>query len=310
MAYQYKAITYGSGDGNTAISAHLFMPEDTPLRGIVQISHGFCDYVTRYAPLAEALTAAGFALCGNDALGHGKTAHHSDELGFFAAEDGADTVVTDLHKMTLLLRSKYKGTPIILLGVGLGTYPARMYAQSYYRDIDGLLLVNAGSLRHPSLSKLIARTVLRKYGEKHKSRFLENCTFGLANLRVDWKDLHGRDWLNRDGEEVGDVVVDPLCNFRLTASAYYDLYCMADRARASAFVKNFSKSMPVLFLSGDGDPLSHRGRDAAAIAARLRTAGARDVTEKVYAGARHDLLRETCRAEVYADIVAWLTEKF
>ena len=310
MAYQYKAITYGSGDGNSNISAHIFMPEDTPLRGIVQLSHGFCDYVMRYIPLAEALTAAGYALCGNDALGHGGTAHHSDDLGFFAAEDGADTVVTDLHKMTLLLRSKYKGTPIILLGVGLGTYPARMYAQSYYRDIDGLVLVNAGNLRHLSASKLIARAVIRKHGEKHKSKLLEACTFGLANLRIDHRDLHGRDWLNRDGEAVGDVVVDPLCNFRLTAAAYLDLYTMGDRARMAAFVKNFPKSMPVLFMTGDADPLGHRGRDAAAIATRLRTVGAKDVKEKVYAGARHDLLRETCRAECYADIVAWLNAKF
>ena len=247
MAYQYKAITYGSGDGNSNIAAHIFLPEDTPLRGIVQLSHGFFDYIMRYIPLAEALTAAGYALAGNDALGHGKTARHSEELGFFAAEDGADTVVTDLHKMTLLLRSKYKGTPIILLGAGLGTYPVRMYAQSYYRDIDGLVLVNAGCLRHPSFSKMLARAVIRKYGERHKSRLLEACTFGLANLRVDWHDLRGLDWLNRDGEEVGDLVVDPLSNFRMTASAYYDLYNMADRARSSAFVKNITKSMPVLY---------------------------------------------------------------
>ncbi len=310
MAYQYKTLTYGSGDGIGTVTAHFYIPEEAPIRAIVQLSHGLCDYITRYEPLAAALCAAGYALCGNDALGHGKTALHSDDLGFSTMEEGADTIVTDLHKMTLLIRSKFKGTPIILLGVGLGTYPVRMYAQSYYRDIDGIILANAGNLPFPSLSKLIAGRIAGKYGEKHKSNFLDKWVFGLANSSFNSKDPLGIDWINRDRETVASLVIDPYANFRPTVTAYRDLFVMADRARPSNFVKSYPKSLPILLLAGDADPLGHKGKDTAAIASRLGAAGARDVIEKHYEGARYDLLMETSRDATYADILLWLDRRF
>ncbi len=310
MAYQYKTITYGSSDGIATVTAHFFLPEKTPIRAIVQLSHGLCDYVARYAPLAEALTERGYALCGNDALGHGKTARHSDDIGFSTMEDGADTVVTDLHKMTLLLRAKYKGTPIILLGAGLGSYPVRMYAQSYYRDIDGIILANAANLKHPRMAKMLARTIANKYGEKHKSPFFEHRVFGKVNSRFNKKDPYGVDWINRSGEIVADLVIDPYTNFHPTVTAYYDLFVMADRAGMASFVKNYSKNLPILLLAGDADPISHRGRDVAVLSARLTAAGCRDVIEKHYDGARYDLLMETCRDTCYGDILLWLDRRF
>jgi alpha-beta hydrolase superfamily lysophospholipase len=42
------------------------------------------------------------------------------------------------------------------------------------------------------------------------------------------------------------------------------------------------------------------------LAQRYRDAGLTDVTVKVYEGARHEILNETNRDEVTADVVAWL----
>ena len=39
---------------------------------------------------------------------------------------------------------------------------------------------------------------------------------------------------------------------------------------------------------------------------RFRSAGASNVTVKVYPGARHEVLHETNRSEVIADVVAWV----
>ncbi len=39
---------------------------------------------------------------------------------------------------------------------------------------------------------------------------------------------------------------------------------------------------------------------------RLTDAGVRDVTLKVYPGARHEVFNETNRDEVEADLLAWL----
>ena len=44
------------------------------MRAVIQLSHGMCEYVRRYAPMAEFYAAHGIALAGNDHLGHGDTA--------------------------------------------------------------------------------------------------------------------------------------------------------------------------------------------------------------------------------------------
>jgi alpha-beta hydrolase superfamily lysophospholipase len=39
---------------------------------------------------------------------------------------------------------------------------------------------------------------------------------------------------------------------------------------------------------------------------RYKAAGLTDLTVKIYAGGRHEMLNETNRAEVVADLTAWL----
>lgn len=45
------------------------------------------------------------------------------------------------------------------------------------------------------------------------------------------------------------------------------------------------------------------------LASRYREAGMSDVTVTLYPGARHEILNETNRDEVTADIIGWLTER-
>ena len=58
--------------------------------------------------------------------------------------------------------------------------------------------------------------------------------------------------------------------------------------------------------SGDADPLAGGGALIELVGDRYREAGVRDVTVKLYPGARHETLNETNRDEVTADLIAWL----
>ena len=152
MEYSYKEFTYASSDGKSHIFACLYTPKKRTVRGVIQILPAMCDYMGRYHELAEILCDAGFAVCGNDHLGHGHTARHSDNLGFFASEDGADTVITDAHKLTLLMKTQFGGSPLILLGQGMGSLIARLYACSYYRDIDGAIFLGTTNNFNPLMA--------------------------------------------------------------------------------------------------------------------------------------------------------------
>ena len=108
-----------SSGGKRDVAYYVYVP-DGAVRGIVQISHGMCDYVENYALLAERLTAAGLVVCGNDHLGHGNTAEDARDLGYFAG-GSYEVLLKDLRKMNRIIRSMYKGVPLVLLGLLLSS---------------------------------------------------------------------------------------------------------------------------------------------------------------------------------------------
>ncbi|MCI2057643.1 MAG: alpha/beta hydrolase [Oscillibacter sp.] len=62
--------SFPSRDGKTPLHTVEWLPEGAP-RAVVQIAHGVSEYAARYQPLAAFLTERGFAVTGNDHIGHG-----------------------------------------------------------------------------------------------------------------------------------------------------------------------------------------------------------------------------------------------
>ena len=64
-----------------------------------------------------------------------------------------------------------------------------------------------------------------------------------------------------------------------------------------------------MLLSGEEDPVGAYGKGVRKVYNRLRQAGAQDVQLKLYPGARHEMLNEINREQVYQDILAWCEER-
>ena len=47
-----ETITFPSSDGRHTSSAVLYTMPDKPVQAVIQLSHGMCEYVRRYAPMA------------------------------------------------------------------------------------------------------------------------------------------------------------------------------------------------------------------------------------------------------------------
>ena len=62
---------FKSSNGRSNVAYYILMPEGVELRGIVQISHGMCEYLTRYEAFAAELNRGGYLVCGNDHVGQG-----------------------------------------------------------------------------------------------------------------------------------------------------------------------------------------------------------------------------------------------
>src|ERR1700679_28593 len=67
---------FRADDGQTLL-ARRWLPEGPP-RAVVQIAHGLAEHSARYARLAAALNAAGYAAYANDHRGHGPKAAPGD----------------------------------------------------------------------------------------------------------------------------------------------------------------------------------------------------------------------------------------
>ena len=67
--------------------------------------------------------------------------------------------------------------------------------------------------------------------------------------------------------------------------------------------------MPILLASGSMDPVGDYGKGVKEVYRMLKKTGHRNVSMKIYEDARHEILNEINRDEVYADIIEWLDEK-
>ena len=74
----------------------------------------------------------------------------------------------------------------------------------------------------------------------------------------------------------------------------------------SLSLSRMDKDTPVYFFSGDKDPVGGMGEGVRKVCGFFRDAGVKDVTLKLYPGGRHEMLNETNRDEVYADVLSWL----
>ncbi|MFF3572644.1 prolyl oligopeptidase family serine peptidase [Nocardia jiangxiensis] len=64
--------------------------------------------------------------------------------------------------------------------------------------------------------------------------------------------------------------------------------------------------LPFYLAVGDRDPVNAGLALFDPLAERLRAAGVEHVTTRVYPDARHEILNETNRDEVVADLIGWL----
>ena len=306
-----NAISFKSSNGTDIVAGYYYTCPGMEPRCILQISHGMCEYIGRYDDFAGYMAQKGYVVCGNDHLGHGATSSGPNGTdGYFAEKDGRKFVLQDLHEMNRLAREAYPGLPVILLGHSMGSFFARQYAALWPDTIDGLVICGTGG-PNPlgGVGLALTRVLGAVRGGKYRSKFINNLAFGAYLKRVPSPDTP-YDWISRDKEIVAAYAQDPKCTFIFTVSAFHELMAILRDVSSPAWAARLKKSTPVLMISGDMDPVGDYGEGVKKVFGWIKEAGVRDAQLKLYPGARHEVLNETNRAEVYADVAAWLEDKF
>ena len=286
------------------------LPEGRP-RAVLQMTHGMVEYIGRYEELARFLAGQGIAAVGHDHLGHGGTAATKEDYGYFGRPDGNRLLLDDIFAVTRWAKAlpALAGLPWFLLGHSMGSFYARQYLCEHGGELSGAILMGTGW--QPRAAALAGRALCHLLaafkGWHYRSKLVDGMAFGSHN-RSFAPARTSKDWLNRDGREVDRYLADERCSFRFTLNGYDSLFTGLARLCDRRLLAQVPKDLPLLFLSGADDPVGSRGKGVERAAQSLRDAGVRHIAVKLYPAARHELLLELNRQEVFADIQAFMEQ--
>ena len=297
---------FKSSNGRSNVAYYILMPEGVELRGIVQISHGMCEYFSRYTVFAKYLCSLGFIVCGNDHIGHGASAARSTELGFFAVRDGWSFLTEDMKTLTDIMQTRFPDLPYFVLGHSMGSLITRLYLTEVGDRLTGCILSGtAGPNPFARTGVRLANSVAHSKGMTYRSAFLSNLAFKSYNRRIpDPQTMF--DWLSRDKNIVQMFQSDAKCNFVFTAAGFRDLFTLVERANSSKCFKSTPHDLPLLLISGDRDPVGGYGEGVRRVARLYQAAGQKDLDVIFYKDGRHEILNETNHLDVFGDISRWL----
>ena len=269
--------------GGTPLAASRWAPPKAP-RAVIVVAHGMGEHRRRYKAPFAALVAAGYIVYAADHRGHGETVTDKAQLGDYGPA-GYAGVVDDLTQVIAYARQENPGLPLILFGHSMGSMISQGLVIDHAKIIDALVL--CGSCAVDVVAAAAAtRDVLGTI----------NATFQPERTPFDW--------LSRDNAQVDAYLADPLCGFGLTPESFMSLFGQGPRLADPASLARIPKKLPIYIMSGDRDPLAGDFNALQPLIERYRAAGL-SVDVKIYPGGRHEILNETNRSEVVADLLAW-----
>ena len=274
-----------AGAGGVRLAVTRWTPE-VPAVAAVLLVHGYGEHSGRYEPVAQRLTAAGYAVTTFDLRGHGRSTGVAR-----GTVDDFDLLVDDVATVA---RSVEGGgdLPLFVYGHSMGGLAVvRLAEKAAAGTVDvppiaGLVVASAALVAAESIpAPLVAvANVIGKLAPK------------LPTIRLDGEAI------SRDPAVRSDYDADPL-NYRGKLSAGTGR--QMNLAMAAAMDRARTIKCPVLVIHGDADRLT------AVVGSRrlAATLGSDDVTLREWPGAYHELHHEPERDEVLDTIVSWIGER-
>lgn len=304
---KFNEFSFPSSDGQHEIQCSLWLPDETPPKAVVQIVHGISEYVNRYDHFARYLADHGYAVCGEDHLGHGRTGKQDSKFGFFARHDGWTLVTADVRLLRQQMGAQYPDVPYFLLGHSMGSFLTRTYLCRYPGDISGAILSGTGqeAAGLVGAGKLLAGLIGRFKGYDNVSPLVHNLSLGAYNKQFA-PNRTAADWISRDEAVVDTYIADPLCQIMPSVGLYRDMLSGLQYIASPRALSQMDPNTPVYLYSGDKDPVGANGEGVKKVYGYFETYGTKDLSMKLYENGRHEMHNELNKDEVFSDVLAWL----
>jgi alpha-beta hydrolase superfamily lysophospholipase len=195
--------------------------------------------------------------------------------------------------------------PLVLFGHSMGAALALHYATVHGDRLAALILCGtpaAGGDELAAMADGLRQAVEAGMGDEPIAALdVFNEAFQPARTNCDW--------LSRDEAEVDAYINDPLCGDGMPMTYGFVGGLMTSLAGSTdpEALARIPADLPILLITGERDPASNMAAGVRELEPKLR-AGHSDVTARYYPDARHELLNETNRDEVQADVTGWIEE--
>lgn len=305
MSIKKTEAYFHSNDGKHQVHTLIWQNDDVTHHGVVQIAHGVCEHIGRYDEFARYLADAGFVVCGNDHLGHGKTSVSIGDLGWMEPDDHMN-MLRDMNTLFRIMRKRYPDLPYFMFGHSMGSFLVRLYAAQFASELSGMILCGTMQLPAPVL---LMNDPVQKLMDRLPPNFdmgdMANAAFGKVTKKL-LKDDDDLAWISRNKDNLARWREDPYAGFPVGNELAGELVSLAVKAGMPKTVRRLPADFPVMLISGAKDPVGFFGRGVIAYSDLLLQAGI--IPEVIlYPADRHEILNEEDREKVFADVVSFLT---
>ena len=298
----YREATIPAGDSAT-LSLRIY-EADAP-RAVVKCIHGMEEYQDRYEEFASFLQDNGYTVVTADLRGHGRTA---PLLSHIADRDGHRLLLEDEKAILDEISRRWPGLPVILFGHSMGTIVARALMQTESERFRKAVLSGYPNPNSAAGAGILLTKLLSAFkGAKGHSGLVDDMVLGPFSKAV--PDAQSPlDWLSVNPENVKRYEADPLCGVPFTLGSYNALFNLIRMMDRPEDYRNVNEDLPILLISGAGDPCTGGEKGRADSLDRLKRAGFRNTEVVTWEGMRHEILNEEKREDVYRTILAFIEQ--
>jgi len=268
--------------------------------GVVQIIHGMQEHQGRYKDFAEFLNKNNYIVYTSDLRGHGKTRISTQPWGY-SDNDISKEILKDQEIISELIKKTYPNLKLTILGHSYGSFITQTYLMNY-KNINKIILTGStytkGSIYN--FANFLTKTAIKFFGRYADAKLVEK-----LSLKAYAKEFKDGNWLTRDESVWQKYLQDDFCGNSFKLNFYESLFTLFKNNYSD--INSVDKNLPILILSGSDDPVSNKAKGAKALYDFYKKNNL-NVKLKIYENARHEILNETNKNEIYNDILNFLNK--
>ncbi len=272
-------------------------------KAVVKIVHGMVEHSGRYDDFAKYLNGKGYIVVMNDLRGHGLSSK-PDSYGY---EDG-DMWTNNVQDQIAILeycRGKYQ-LPVVVMGHSYGSFLTQAVMEEY-PEVAGYILCGSNLMKgiQYTLCKMVAKNMCRHKSPRYPAQLIVKLSFDGYEKKFPGNNA----WLNRDASEVKKYNDDPMCGYVCSANFYRSFMNGISKLYKKEYYGRIDVDKPLLLIAGSDDPVGNYSKGVNKLEKfYTEKVGIKAVEKRFYDGARHEILNETCKSEVYNDVSEWLNK--